>query len=174
MRHQATGIGQYGFQLLKPFPDPRPVHLTEHYLFLLDSSVLRSSSVSRASISSSSIALAVWPNTLSAHLALVEAGTFASSMSFKSVGDTFSNLNPFTPSLSSPGEPAGTFYGALKFNQGLRYAATTASKTFGTTHLVYPYKSSVFRGLITDSQKVGKVSMLSSLVLAGMRAGHCQ
>ena len=59
-----------------------------------------------------------------------------------------------------------SFYGALKFNQGLRYAATTASKTFGTTHLVYPYKSSVFRGLIKDSQKVGKVSMLGSLVLA--------
>ena len=100
------------------------------------------------------------------------------------LGDTFSNLNPFTPSLSSLGEPAGTFYGALKFNQGLRYAATTASKTFGTTHLVYPYKSSVFRGLIKDSQKVGKVSMLGSLVLAEgqalwdevqrMRAGHCQ
>jgi hypothetical protein len=45
----------------------------------------RSKADSRASISSNSIAFAVWPNTLSAHLALVEAGTFASSMSFKSV-----------------------------------------------------------------------------------------
>src|SRR6266436_70345 len=45
----------------------------------------RSSSVSRASISSSSIALAAWPRMLSAALTRVDAGEFGSSMIFNSV-----------------------------------------------------------------------------------------
>jgi hypothetical protein len=46
------------------------------YLFLEVSSAARSSSETRASMSSSSIALAAWLNTLSAAVTLVDTGVF--------------------------------------------------------------------------------------------------
>jgi hypothetical protein len=70
------------------------------------------------------------------------------------------------------------------YNQALQYAATTASKTFGTSFLVYANKSSVFRGLMNSSAIWAKFSFWGSLVAnegialanewKSMQAGECQ
>ena len=98
--------------------------------------------------------------------------------------NTVNNANPLTPSPSSAGEAAGAVYAATKYNQALNYAATTPSATFGTSYLVYPFKSSVFRGTLEASQSgamVGwlasiDVSMLQALVTEyqAAKAGECQ
>ena len=59
--------------------------------------------------------------------------------------NTVSNLNPFTPSASSLAEPTANFVSALKFNSALAYAATRPN-VLGGTGLLYPFKSTVFRG----------------------------
>jgi hypothetical protein len=69
----------------KVFSTTRAVPLEDHRWCALVASAALSNSVSRASISSSSIAFAACPSTLSAQRALVEAGTFWSTMSFSSV-----------------------------------------------------------------------------------------
>ncbi len=100
------------------------------------------------------------------------------------LSNTLGNLNPVSPSLASLGEGVGAFYGALKLNQALKYALTTPSRTFGTSHLIYANKSSVFRGLLKEAGTTAKASIWGSIVLAEgqafwdeiqtMRGGGCQ
>ena len=40
----------------------------------------------------------------------------------------------------------------MKWNEALNYAATKSSRTFGTDFLVYPMKSSTFRGLLSEAK----------------------
>src|SRR3954467_1547772 len=73
------------------------------------------------------------------------------------LSDSLDGMNPFSPSpqAPTPGEIITTTYASYKYNQAIRYAATTASRTFGTTFLVYPNKSSTFRSILNSAQKVG-------------------
>jgi RHS repeat-associated protein len=94
------------------------------------------------------------------------------------------NLNPFQPGLGDI--VAGGFgtASALKYNQALKDAATTASRTFGTPNLLYPLKSSTFRGLLQKSQVLGKAAGWAGLDVAlgqafitemkAMNSGECQ
>ena len=98
--------------------------------------------------------------------------------------NTVSNANPLTPSPSGAGAGAGAVYAATKFNQALNYAATTPSTTFGTPYLVYPLKSSVFRGMLTAAGRGAMVGWLVSVDIAmgqalvteynSAKAGECQ
>jgi hypothetical protein len=94
------------------------------------------------------------------------------------------SLNPFQPGLGDV--VAGGFgtASALKYNQALNYAATTASRTFGTPNLLYPFKSSTFRGLLNQSKVLGKAAGWAGLdatlgqalynEILAMRKGQCQ
>ena len=86
--------------------------------------------------------------------------------------------------LAAFGGGAGVYYAASKYNQALRYAASTPSRTFGTASLMYPNKSSVFRRILGQAKSGVKVGLAATLVLAEfealvnevavMRRGGCQ
>jgi RHS repeat-associated protein len=84
--------------------------------------------------------------------------------------NTVNNANPLTPGPSSAGEVAGAAYATTKFNQALNYAATSPSATFGTSFLVYPFKSSVFRGMLEASQSGAMVGWLASIDVSMFQA----
>jgi RHS repeat-associated protein len=69
-----------------------------------------------------------------------------------------SNLNPFQPGLGDIVAGGFGVAGSLTYNNALRYAATTPSRIFGTSNLVYPLKSSAFRGLLQRSQILAKAA----------------
>jgi hypothetical protein len=79
------------------------------------------------------------------------------------------NLTPTVPG-PTPGTIAGGGYALNLFNEALEYAETTPSKTFGTPHLVYPYKSSVFRSLLRQASKGFWVGLLTDVILAEAKA----
>ena len=62
----------------------------------------------------------------------------------------FSHLAPGID-LSSIGDSRGTFYRDMNWSAALAYAATTPSRTFGTSFLQYPFKSSAFRLLLRNA-----------------------
>jgi RHS repeat-associated protein len=62
------------------------------------------------------------------------------------------SLNPADPA-PGPEDFVAFGYAASKFNQALRYAASTPSKRFGTPFLVYANKSSTFRNLMKQSTR---------------------
>ena len=83
------------------------------------------------------------------------------------VSNTLTNLNPFAPSASSAAEPAANVVSALKFNSALAYAASRTNY-LGGTGLLYPLKSSVFRGMLSASQELLEdVPMLQLVVAEG-------
>ena len=94
------------------------------------------------------------------------------------------NLNPFQPGLSDIVAAGFDTASAVRYNQALKYAARTPSRTFGTGNLLYPLKSSRFRGLLRSSEKLGKaagwagfdVTLGQALYdeIQSMRAGECQ
>ena len=86
------------------------------------------------------------------------------------LNNTANNLNPFTPGLSTLAEGSAGIAGRMTFNQALKYGATTASKTFGTSFLIYPFKSSVFRGLLSRAGILAEAGPLAGLVVAEMQA----
>lgn len=93
-------------------------------------------------------------------------------------------MNPITPSLSSLGEAFGDFYRLYTFNKAIEYAASTPSRTFGATVLIYPFKSGVFRGLLTQAGRGTLVGVAANVVISELqalvneykasRAGDCQ
>ena len=84
--------------------------------------------------------------------------------------NTADNLNPFTPSPSTVAEGATEVAGRMTFNHALIYAATRSSKTFGTSFLIYPFKSSVFRGLLTRAGFLAEAAPIAGLITAEMQA----
>ena len=55
---------------------------------------------------------------------------------------------PTDPSPTDLAEPSARFFSIVTYNQALGYAASRG--------LTYPFKSSIFRGLIQSSEKVGE------------------
>lgn len=82
------------------------------------------------------------------------------------VRETLETLNPFSPSITTAVEAAGTIQSARYFNQALRYAASTPSRTFGTPFIVYPNKSSVFRSLLGKSGRAAGAGFWGAIVTA--------
>jgi hypothetical protein len=80
------------------------------------------------------------------------------------------NLAPFPPSLASLGEGVGSFVSATRFNQALKYAASTPSRTYGTPFLVNANKSTVFQKMMKSAFNVGKLTGIASVVLAESQA----
>jgi RHS repeat-associated protein len=97
---------------------------------------------------------------------------------------TLNHLNPFTPDVAGTGEAVGNFYALSKYNQAIRYAASTPSRTFGTQFLMSPYRSSVFRNLMKASGRGALAGGLFSLDISlaeglydeiqAMKQGACQ
>ncbi|MEW5978845.1 MAG: RHS repeat-associated core domain-containing protein [Acidobacteriota bacterium] len=82
-----------------------------------------------------------------------------------------SNANPYTPGIASTaGEIAGPAYSAMTFNRALQHAMTTSSERFGTSFLVYPFKSSTFRALLNQSKAGSVVGLLVTLDAAAAQA----
>jgi hypothetical protein len=79
------------------------------------------------------------------------------------MNSTLSHLNPSSPDVSGTGEAVGAFYAFSKYNQAIRYAASTPSRTFGTQFLMYPNKSSAFRNLLNLSGRGTLAGLLFSL-----------
>lgn len=100
------------------------------------------------------------------------------------VRNTIGNLLPFLPGLSSASEEAFGVTSRAVYNRALTYAATTSSKTFGTSFLKYPFNSSVFRGLLAESAGLANAAPMAGVVTAEgqalyneiqtMRQGACQ
>jgi RHS repeat-associated protein len=97
--------------------------------------------------------------------------------------NTLSNLSPLPPSASSLAEPAANFTSALKFNSALAYAASQPN-VLGGAGLLYPFKSSVFRGMLSTSlELLDTVPVLQLVAAEGQAlytegatawAGQCQ
>jgi hypothetical protein len=94
------------------------------------------------------------------------------------------NLNPFQPGWGDIAAGGFSTASAAKYNQALKYAATTASRTFGTPNLLYPLKSSAFRGMLETSRVLGKAAGWAGFDAAlgqafitemkAMNSGECQ
>jgi hypothetical protein len=67
----------------------------------------------------------------------------------KDVGQDF--FGPSAP-YAGAGDAATNTYAIVKFNQGLNYAATTPSKTFATSFLPFPNKSTIFNSYINGAR----------------------
>jgi hypothetical protein len=78
---------------------------------------------------------------------------------------TASALNPFSPSLSSPGEGTAAVLAASQYNAAVQYAAS-APNYLGGTGLIYPMKSSVVRSMVADANATAASGGLMSLDLA--------
>ena len=92
------------------------------------------------------------------------------------------DLNPFTPSLFTSFDVAKAalkFGEAVKYNQALSHAASRG--------VIYPFKSSIFRGLLNSSKALGAaadvldpasvdVALLHGLIteIEAINAGECQ
>jgi hypothetical protein len=89
------------------------------------------------------------------------------------------DLNPFTPGAFDLGQGALQFGQGVKYNQALTYAAAKG--------LTYPFKSSVFRGIMKTSNLLSKAADMMPLValdvaltkgltaeLRAMKNGECQ
>jgi hypothetical protein len=89
------------------------------------------------------------------------------------------DMNPFTPGAFDLGQGALQFGQAVKYNQALRYAVGKG--------LTYPFKSSVFRGIMKTSHLLGKAADMMPVVavdvaltkgfaaeLRAMKHGECQ
>lgn len=74
---------------------------------------------------------------------------------------SWNHLNPLSPDVSGTGEAVGAYYALSKYNQAIQYAASTRSRTFGTSFLRYPFKSSTFRSLLKQSGKGASVGLLT-------------
>jgi len=100
------------------------------------------------------------------------------------VNNTISNLFPFLPSLSNVSEEGLGVASRVAYNRALSYAASTPSKAFGTSFLRYPFKSSVFRGLLSKSASLAEAAPMAGVVTAetqalssevqSMKQGACQ
>jgi RHS repeat-associated protein len=100
------------------------------------------------------------------------------------VNNTIGNLLPSLPGLSNVSEEGFGIASRVAYNRALSYAANTPSKTFGTSFLRYPFKSSVFRGLLSTSAILAEAAPMASIVTAegqalfdevqSMRQGACQ
>jgi len=80
-------------------------------------------------------------------------------------GATLDALNPFSPSLSSAGEATAAVLAASKYNAAVQYAAS-APNYLGGTGLLYPMKSSVVRGMISDANATAAAGPLLAADLA--------
>jgi len=89
------------------------------------------------------------------------------------------DLNPFTPGAFDLVQGALRFGQGVKYNQALTYAAARG--------LTYPFKSSVFRGILKTSNLLGKAADMMPLVnldvaltkglaaeIRAMKNGECQ
>jgi hypothetical protein len=54
----------------------------------------------------------------------------------------------------------------VAYNRALSYAANTSSKTFDTSFVRYPFKSSVFRGLLSQSASLAEAAPMAGVVTA--------
>lgn len=100
------------------------------------------------------------------------------------VNNTISNLFPFLPGLSNVSEEGFGVASRVAYNRALSYAANTPSKTLGTSFLRYPFKSSVFRGILSKSAALADAAPMAGLVTAEgqalynevqpMKQGACQ
>lgn len=100
------------------------------------------------------------------------------------VNNTISNLFPFLPGLSNASEEGFGVASRVAYNRALSYAATTPSQTFGTSFLRYPFKSSVFRGLLSKAGSLAEAAPMAGVVTAegqalysevqSMKQGSCQ
>ena len=100
------------------------------------------------------------------------------------VNNTISNLFPFLPGLSNASEEGFGAASRVAYNRALSYAASTPSKTFGTSFLRYPFKSSVFRGILSKSAALADAAPMAGVVAAegqalynevqSMKQGACQ
>jgi hypothetical protein len=93
-------------------------------------------------------------------------------------------LLPFLPGLSNVSEEGFGVASRVAYNRAFSYAASTSSKTFGTSFLRYPFKSSVFRGLLSKSASLAEAAPIAGVVTAegqalynevqSMKQGACQ
>jgi hypothetical protein len=100
------------------------------------------------------------------------------------VKNTANNLFPFLPGLSNASEEGFGVASRVAYNRALSYAANTPSQTFGTSFLRYPFKSSVFRGLLSKSAALADAAPIAGVVTAegqalysevqSMKQGACQ
>jgi hypothetical protein len=74
-------------------------------------------------------------------------------------------LNPLSPSLATVAEPAVAAATASKYNAALDYAAAQPNY-LGGRGLVYPMKSSTFRGMLSDAKTTAASGLLVTLDLA--------
>ena len=98
-----------------------------------------------------------------------------SNMLFKTFGGDLSPI-PFEPSPVDLAEPTARFFSIVTYNRALTYGASRG--------LTYPFKSSIFRGLIQSSERVGEaapelsvgIAAADALYKAGSSAlaGECQ
>jgi RHS repeat-associated protein len=75
------------------------------------------------------------------------------------------SLNPFTLGASTAAEPALDFAARLQYNNALQYAASRPN-SLGGTGLIYPMKSSTFRGMLKASRNLLRASPWISILMA--------
>jgi RHS repeat-associated protein len=84
------------------------------------------------------------------------------------------NMKPIAPGPglgTGFGSIADQMYDIFTWNKAMDYATNTPSRTFGTSSLMYPQKSSVFRSLVNQASKGFWVGLLTDVVIAEFRAG---
>jgi len=82
---------------------------------------------------------------------------------------TVGNMAPWLPGLSNAAQEAFGVASAATYNQALKYAATASSSVYGTSFLRYPFKSSVFRGILAKSQNLAKAGPWAAVVIAELQ-----
>jgi hypothetical protein len=78
----------------------------------------------------------------------------------------------FLPGLSNVSEEGFGVASRAAYNRALSYAASAPSKTFGTVFLRYPFKSSVFRGILSKSASLAEAAPMAGVVTAEAQALH--
>jgi hypothetical protein len=82
---------------------------------------------------------------------------------------TLNNLNPFMPGASDAAQQGFTAASWAAFNQALNYAATTHSIRPASPVLVYPFKSSIFRGILSKSAKFADAGYWGAIITAELQ-----
>ncbi len=98
--------------------------------------------------------------------------------------NTISNMVPVLPGISTAAEEGFGTMSRVRYNQAIGYAAHTASKTFGTPFLQYPFKSSVFRDILQSSKLLADAAPLIGVIVSegqalfdevqSIKKGECQ